>query len=224
MNGERVKGAQFPLQNSGEGTCATSFNNGFVTIGGRSSDKDGNRVYHGKVDRYDSEGNYLGSLPYLATPRYNHGCTTFISSDEQALIVAGGSNKRGKLSITEIFSNGRWTTGGTLPRAMYGLRAAHLNKQVVLTGGNSDEVLQYDVEAESWATIGNLEQKRSFHTITEVNLAAVDCVVDCKVSDWSLWSGCSATCGGGNKTRSKEVVQKPENGGEMCPDLEKTET
>merc|ERR1712179_237474 len=46
------------------------------------------------------------------------------------------------------------------------------------------------------------------------------CPVDCKVGDWKQ---CSATCGNGTKTRSREVVQEPENGGTECPILEETQ-
>ena len=41
--------------------------------------------------------------------------------------------------------------------------------------------------------------------------------VDCEVEDWSSWSECSATCGGGTRTRERKVVQEPENGGAACP-------
>ena len=38
--------------------------------------------------RYDSEGKYLGSLPDLATPRTNHGCTSFVSKQgEQVKLI-----------------------------------------------------------------------------------------------------------------------------------------
>ena len=47
---------------------------------------------------------------------------------------------------------------------------------------------------------------------------------DCKVGDWKPFGECSATCNGGTKTRSREVVQEPMNGGAMCPSLEETET
>jgi len=169
-------GTQLTLQNSGQASCAVGYKTGFVTIGGDR------KVYphiHGKVDRYDSEGKYLDSLPDLATPRFYHSCTSFLTSNgEQALIVAGGWNGGGYLSSTELFSNGRWKTGGNLPRALMGLRAAHLNQQVVVTGGldgsnNRDEVLQYNVEAGRWTQIGTLQRRRFEHAITEANLGAV---------------------------------------------------
>ena len=90
--------------------------------------------------RYNSKGNYVDSLPDLATPRERHSCTTFVSAAgekvkisttnfvlyfKQALIVAGGyGNVAGgygslsRLSSTELFfpSRNAWTAGGSLPR------------------------------------------------------------------------------------------------------------
>ena len=46
------------------------------------------------------------------------------------------------------------------------------------------------------------------------------CVVlpaGCELSDWSSWSECSATCGGGVSVRNKTILQEPEPGGQMCP-------
>ena len=49
--------------------------------------------------------------------------------------------------------------------------------------------------------------------------------VDCKVGEWMAWGECSATCGDGTRTRTREVVQQPEYGGTECPsNLEETAT
>lgn len=45
------------------------------------------------------------------------------------------------------------------------------------------------------------------------------CGVDCVVSNWSAWSSCSRTCGGGSRSRTRTVVSQPQNGGLACPEL-----
>ena len=85
------------------------------------------------LPRYDSEGQYLGSLPDLATPRIEHACTSFLTGNgeqvkistccpiiflldfKQALLVAGGL-EGGTTTELYIPSNNGWTTGGSLPR------------------------------------------------------------------------------------------------------------
>lgn len=54
---------------------------------------------------------------------------------------------------------------------------------------------------------------------TETRSCSPDCVkepVDCKLSEWSVWSTCSAECGGGQMFRTREVTVDPENGGKLC--------
>ena len=46
---------------------------------------------------------------------------------------------------------------------------------------------------------------------------------DCKVDDWSAWGDCSATCNGGTKTKTRNIIDEPSLGGFTCPDLEKTQ-
>lgn len=46
------------------------------------------------------------------------------------------------------------------------------------------------------------------------------CPVDCKVGDWSLWSACTAECGGGVRTRDRMKTQDPQNGGEPCLEMQ----
>ena len=47
-------------------------------------------------------------------------------------------------------------------------------------------------------------------------------LVDCKVGDWKPWGECSVTCGGGTKTRARDVIEEPGNGGALCLALEET--
>jgi hypothetical protein len=47
------------------------------------------------------------------------------------------------------------------------------------------------------------------------------CATDCVVSEWSAWSACTATCGGGEQTRTRTIIT-PASGGGACPPLTET--
>jgi len=192
-NGEMVKsGKEFNLQHEAVASCAVIFNETqFLVIGGFSE----GLGHHRKVDRYDSEGKYLDSLPELNHGRSAHACTTFITEGgEQAIMVAGGTGN-GKYHLayyTEIYlpSRGYWTEARVLRRsiadkrffhdALAFLKAALYNKRPLVVGGivessksnaTSDEVLEYDPKADSWSLIAKLGLARTYHAIAEVNLA-----------------------------------------------------
>jgi hypothetical protein len=44
------------------------------------------------------------------------------------------------------------------------------------------------------------------------------CPIDCVMGEWSGYSGCSAACGGGVKSRSRQPLTEAENGGLPCED------
>jgi hypothetical protein len=49
-------------------------------------------------------------------------------------------------------------------------------------------------------------------------------MVDCQFTDFGEWSNCSLPCDGGESTRNRTVLAKPEYGGKQCPALTETKT
>jgi hypothetical protein len=50
----------------------------------------------------------------------------------------------------------------------------------------------------------------------------VRCPVDCAVSEWTGWSECDKTCGGGTNSQTRSVIVEVQHGGEACPALSAT--
>ena len=50
------------------------------------------------------------------------------------------------------------------------------------------------------------------------------CPINCVVSDWGVWGGCSAVCQGGTKIRRRQVTTASKYGGTECPKLEESRT
>jgi hypothetical protein len=46
------------------------------------------------------------------------------------------------------------------------------------------------------------------------------CPTDCVVEQWSLWSECDASCGGGGSKRTRMVFTYPSSTGQTCPQLQ----
>lgn len=53
---------------------------------------------------------------------------------------------------------------------------------------------------------------------------AIIFAVDCNVTEWTTWSSCSVTCGGGMKSSTRKIISEPLFDGKLCPDsLDKEE-
>jgi hypothetical protein len=48
------------------------------------------------------------------------------------------------------------------------------------------------------------------------------CPINCDMSAWSGWSGCTAECGGGLQSHTRSILTKPKNGGLPCNTVEES--
>ena len=46
--------------------------------------------------------------------------------------------------------------------------------------------------------------------------------VDCKLTEWTGWSLCTKTCGGGTQKKTRSVLKQEQFGGQACPKLHET--
>merc|ERR1719318_2037260 len=134
-------------------------------------------------------------------------------------------------------TTGAWSEIGKMKKARYG----HAVAAVV----DKSFYCYVDCKVEDWsswsdcsATCGDGTKTRGRGVVQEAENGGAacpaleeeepcntdQCPVDCEVEDWSSWSECSATCGGGTRTRERKVVQEPENGGAACQDREEEES
>ncbi len=60
------------------------------------------------------------------------------------------------------------------------------------------------------------------HLVETRECNTAPCAGDCVMSDWSAYSTCTATCGGGTQTRTRSIVSPPTNNGAPCGALTET--
>ena len=56
----------------------------------------------------------------------------------------------------------------------------------------------------------------------EISCSTDGCPVDCVVTDFTEWTQCTHTCGGGSQTKTRRIKQHPSYGGKECPVLTMT--
>ena len=49
------------------------------------------------------------------------------------------------------------------------------------------------------------------------NYNETPCTVDCRITGWTDWSGCSETCGDGVEYKDPTIGDQAQHGGEACP-------
>ena len=68
--------------------------------------------------------------------------------------------------------------------------------------------------------ITSLKTNHKLHLCKDALLAFVLLAIDGNYTEWSEWSDCSATCGGGSQVRSRKCTNPPpQHGGKNCDDL-----
>jgi len=85
---------------------------------------------------------------------------------------------------------------------------------VSCSGGDQDRTRSIIIHPINGTACPPLKMQRSCNT--------EGCPVDCQVGEWSEWSDCTAECGGGVKSRSRDKTVEPENGGDPCPEQSET--
>jgi len=122
-------------------------------------------------------------LQPLITPRYYHACATYNLGHTQFLAVVGGESVQEELDSTEVMdytNGGTWRVAGALPSPRYGLKAASIDGQLYVMGGNeknteaTDEILSWEPISETWTKADlKLTTKRAYHAVTEVDLNTI---------------------------------------------------
>jgi len=77
----------------------------------------------------------------------------------------------------------------------------------------SRRVLQYGRGMGAWC-MGGL--KETWPCGTKSRECGGGVPVDCVLTEWEPWGECSATCGGGQRTRNRDIKSRMKNGGKRC--------
>lgn len=79
-------------------------------------------------------------------------------------------------------------------------------------GGQQERKREVKVPAKNYGLLCN-------DTLSEIRGCSENAcagALNCQWDEWITWSSCSASCGGGQKSRSRLIVVAPRNGGKLC--------
>ena len=90
-----------------------------------------------------------GEFKELLPPMKERRCSTSVVSSGSVLAAAGGYGGSGKLSFVEVYNNGQWTSGQSLPDACYDMKSVFHGDKWVLIGGSEQGTKVYCVSLQS---------------------------------------------------------------------------
>ena len=117
---------------------------------------------------YDISRDKWTEVASMKEARSHHSCLTISTSSESKVLVCGGDGR----TDCEIWTNGQWTNGPTVPSSTYGSRMVKpsLNSQFaafVLGGRESRSTTAkiYGIKKEltSVTMLGRFQQRRQYH-------------------------------------------------------------
>jgi len=180
VTGEGSSRESFTLEEGRMGHCSIQLSESTIVL-------TGGQLHPNLVTEYSGIDNgwqvSAKQLQPLTSPRYYHACATYNLGHTQFLTVVGGENGQTELDSTEVMdytNGGSWRVAGVLPSPRYGLKAAAIDGQLYVLGGNeknteaTDEILSWEPISETWTKADlKLATQRAYHAVTELDLNTI---------------------------------------------------
>jgi len=136
-------------------------------------------------------------------------CPGYLADHTEDAIKCKALAAMKKLAIEQAESMGGTLLGkGALQNTNITAQAAVVASSAEVEVGNTSKAnISNDVQA-------IVMQHPGFQAVAECKCTGV--AKDCEIADWSDWSQCTASCGGGQKVRTREVLELPQGAGKEC--------
>ena len=117
---------------------------------------------------YDIGRDRWTEVASMKEKRSEHSCLTISTPSESKVLVCGGDGR----TDCEIWTNGQWTNGPTVPSSTYGSRMVKpsLNSQFAAfvvggyeSGDYTNKIYGIKTDLSSVTMVGTFQQKRSNH-------------------------------------------------------------